>query len=217
MYGTLSCIDALFALMPEVSGWLGMVAETMLSPDGGHAAWADDSRPDDSTMVVAVATMLAALAAAFWWRRKSSQPVIAGEHTHHVQSEKSGEQRVAELRRRHAQDRELDDAARLEELMQIHRLYSRGDVADAYAELKEQLDFRPFELNVYIVCLNMLAERNVKPSPEMLRLMRHAFRQLKLFRPHMWMAIAEYGRRLAPGFDKWDELPEALRQGGKKR
>jgi len=217
MFCALPCMDTLFALMPEMPGWLGLVAEPVLSLDeGGHAAWADEGRPGDSSTIVAVATMLVALAAAFWWRRKSSQPVIAVEHVHHVHPEKSGAQRVAELRLRHAQDRELDDATRLEELMQIHQLYSRGDVADAYAELKEQLDFRPFELNVYIVCLNMLAERNVKPSPEMLRLMRHAFRQLKLFRPHMWMAVAEYGRRLAPGFDKWDELPEAFR-GSPKR
>jgi len=217
MFCELPGMDVLLDLIPEVSGWLGMVAEPVLRiDDGGQTGWVEDSRPVDATVGFAVAAMLVALASAWWWWRKSLQPVVAGEAAHHVQPEKAGPQRVAELRRRHAHERELDDAARLEELMQIHQLYTHGDVADAYAELKEQLDFRPFELNVYIVCLNMLAERSVKPSPAMLRMMRHAFRQLKLFRPHMWMAVAEYGRRLAPGFDNWDELPETLRQGGRR-
>jgi len=113
--------------------------------------------------------------------------------------------KVDALRERHAMRHKDKPDERTEVLMELYRLYTRGDVDMACEGLRRHLEWHPFELNFYVVCLNMLAEKSVHPSPEMIRLIRHALRQLKVHRPRMWQTVSEYGHRLVPDFDHWDE------------
>lgn len=146
--------------------------------------------------------LLFAMAAGLYrWRKFSSAyrtPLSAGFRGVRMDKVETSREERAKQR-----DRELED--RTESLMEIYRLYTRGEVDEAYRGLKCHLEYHPFELNFYLVCLNMLAETGVRPSAEMIRLVRHALRQLKVHRPRMWLTVAEHGRRVLPDFDRWDE------------
>lgn len=199
------------SLLPDTGGWLLAAAEPSLRIDEGFAAdWTD--RPQESgdsasasIRFVVVALLMFVAAALVWWRWR---PVTLLPVRWRFRRDISPATRqVAELRRRHEQHRQHESNQRVDSLLELHRLYSRGDAKAAYEGLKQHFETHPFELNLYIVCLNMLAETGIKPPPEMIRLLRHAFRQLKLLRPHMWVAVAEQGKRLAPGFERWDDKP----------
>ena len=206
----IDCLDIFSALLPDTSGWLVAAAEPSLHIDESLAAdWADISHEKHSgpfaSLRFAAAALLLAMAA--WvWRRWRSLKWLSDRRTVFEEDALPSEP-VTALRRRHERLRDPDADSRMDALLELHRLYTRGDTAAVYEGLKQHFETHPFELNLYIVCLNMLAETGSKPSPEMLRLLRHAFRQLKVLRPHMWMAVAEQGKRLVPDFEQWDDKP----------
>ncbi|MDQ6954139.1 MAG: hypothetical protein Q9M20_01680 [Mariprofundaceae bacterium] len=119
-------------------------------------------------------------------------------------NDRSQLKRRQSVRRKSLQAEVVFDFSELNKAYNCHRFGRHQDMMEI---MHRAFKYDPFDLNIYILSLTILAESD-EPSIELTRLLRTGLFLLRTKRPFVWEDVAEKGRDLMPDLEDWSWTPK---------